>query len=198
MTHPSEHSEATTNEREREVTFDGELDLKTTREDARRGNYHRVAHREGPPPDEPNVESETEDQTSKMERRLSKVREFTRSLSKDLNTYLILWAKRLLSCAMTNAHYEKRRTYFINNPSFTPKSIRFKYEHQTKLKLKGNKEFEALREAAKVVMCETKQKLRNIIRSTQDLEEQTTQNSIKKEFRDGLKHSFILRKKEGN
>ena len=192
MTYTSEQNEDTTNKQKREVTQDGELNLKSKREDARKGNYNRVAHKESPPPDDLNVESKTEEKTSKMERRLSNVREFTRSLPKHLTKHLVLWAKRLISNVMTHSHYEKRRTFILNNPLFTPKSIRLKYEHQTKIKLKGNREFEELRDAARAVISEAKQKLRLIIRSTQDLEEQEAKNDIKKYFYRRTDRSFHL------
>ena len=65
------------------------------------------------------------------------------------------------------------------NQNFLPKSIRFRYEHRSKLKLQGTKEFEDLRSSAKMIIKEAQTKLRLIIRDTQDLEERTNQEDIK-------------------
>ena len=150
-----------------------------------------MVHETNPPPADKNADAETELQDSKMELRLARAKSLTGSLPEKLKTHLMKWAEDLLKSVITEMHFEKRRTFMVTNPSFLPKSIRFKFELKTKteLQLEGTEKFEALREAANVVMAEAKTRLRDIIRSTQDLEELSIKGKTREDFKKGLKLS---------
>ena len=99
-------NEATKTKRKREVDQEGNLNLKTTRESARKNNYHRVVRSTNPPPgDEDNSKPDTGTQIPDAQKRLESVKHSIQSLPKDLYLHLMDCGKRLLSDTIMIIHF---------------------------------------------------------------------------------------------